>query len=124
MITCLFAPAAAVTSASRYPRKSTDDSRAVLAKLVSGIERAAEVADVDIEAVPELPLSRVASIWRKPVMPCAERTARRVARSFAESWPPQVGVLLVSGLDGICRGRTGPAPWFSFNQASDAGQAV
>ena len=76
-----------------------DDVGAVLADLVGGIERTAKVADIDVEAVPELPLSRVAGVRRQPVMPRAERATRRVARAFAESRPPQVGVLLMSGLN-------------------------
>ena len=101
-----------------------DDVGAVLADLVGGIERTANLADIDAETVPELPLSRVASVRRKPVMPRAERTTSRVARSFAESWPPKVGVLLVSSLDWVRdSSRTGPAPRFSLDQAGDAGQA-
>jgi hypothetical protein len=54
-----------------------DDVGAVLADLVGRIERATKVADIDVEAVPELALSRVASVRRKPVMPGAERTTSR-----------------------------------------------
>jgi hypothetical protein len=60
-----------------------DDVDAIPAKLVGGIERKAKTADIDVEAVPELPLSRVASVRRKPVMPRAERTTSRVARPRA-----------------------------------------
>jgi hypothetical protein len=100
-----------------------DDVDAIPAKLVGGIERKAKTADIDVEAVPELPLSRVASVRRKPVMPRAERTTSRVARAFAESRTLQVGVHLVSSLDWVRDCRAEPAPRSSLNQAGDAGQA-
>ncbi len=105
-------------------RKFSDDSHAIVVPSVPGIERKAEGASIDAEAVPKPSLGWVAGVRRKPVMPCAERTARRVAWASAERRPFQIGVLLVSRLDRIQSDEARRERRWTFDEAGDAGQTA